>query len=190
MIGKLFIAGLIVLINLSSCWNLTNSKPDEPPPPTPNSIPPSPTPTVQNDDGFLARVKFLSDGDSFVIFKAQETLKVRIYGIDAPEIHQKSGKESRDNLKKIIGRSQVFLIPKARDKFGRMVAQVLVDGQDIGQKQIQDGYAWAYRPEWNDLDYETAENEARTQQKGLWSASNPEEPWEWRLEHPRTNLPQ
>jgi endonuclease YncB( thermonuclease family) len=182
--GKIFIICLIAFLNLNSCWNTATSKPSEPI----AVSSPSPIEKIErNEDGFSAKVKFLSDGDSFVVYQGEETLKVRIYGIDAPESHQELGKESRENLKKIIGRSEVFLIPKARDKFGRMIARVLVNEKDVGEMQILDGFAWAYRPEWNDLDYESAENEARANQKGLWSLSNPEEPWEWRKNHPRTN---
>jgi len=72
-----------------------------------------------------------------------------------------------------------------RDRYGRQVCRVYVDGQDVGLRRIYDGMAWWYRqyaheqsPE-DGAQYEFEENKARLRRSGLWSDPSPVPPWEW-----------
>ena len=73
-----------------------------------------------------------------------------------------------------------------RDRYGREVCKVFVDGQDIGLQQIVNGMAWWYKeyakeqtPEDRDA-YEHAETMAKLRRFGLWADTTPVPPWEWR----------
>ena len=73
-----------------------------------------------------------------------------------------------------------------RDRYGRIVGQVFIDGHDAGLEQVRAGMAWWYReyskeqsPEDREL-YEKMERSAKEQKVGLWRDANPTPPWEWR----------
>ncbi len=77
------------------------------------------------------------------------------------------------------------------DRYGRIVGKVIVDGQDVGLRQIETGLAWWYRkyareqsPQ-DQVTYARAEEGARIARGGLWRDSEPVPPWEYR--HPGAN---
>ena len=73
-----------------------------------------------------------------------------------------------------------------KDRYGRDVGKVLVNGVDANLEQVQRGFAWhykAYEREQSANDrklYEFAEKEARTTRRGLWRDAEPLPPWEFR----------
>lgn len=137
-----------------------------------------------------ARVSHVADGDSFTIKREGKDVRVRINAVDAPELAQEFGKESRNNLTRLIANRDVLLVPKTYDKYGRMVADVFVGDKNVGLAQIEDGFAWDFRPNKNFVmpdGYEAAENRAKKESKGLWKSANPTPPWDWRKQNPRNN---
>jgi micrococcal nuclease len=81
---------------------------------------------------------------------------------------------------------QVTVEWNKRDRYGRTVGVVLVDGHDVNLEQVRAGMAWWYRqyakeqtPSDRQL-YELAENDARAAKRGLWADNEPVPPWEWR----------
>jgi endonuclease YncB( thermonuclease family) len=84
------------------------------------------------------------DGDTFVVVYDGEPTRVRIFGIDSPEAGQAGYNEASDALRKLIDRKYVRLaFPKAskRDGFGRLLANVFVDGVDVGNEMIKSRHA-------------------------------------------------
>lgn len=85
------------------------------------------------------------DGDTFETEKGQ---KVRMIGINAPEISDIYGVESKLYLKKLIEGKEVFLskdkLNKDKDRYGRLLRYVYLDSVDINKQMIIDGYAFAY----------------------------------------------
>ena len=63
---------------------------------------------------------------------------------------------------------------------------MMVDGQDVGLKQVSDGMAWWYRRYAHEqsladrVAYEQAEVLARNRRVGLWVDGDAVPPWEWR----------
>jgi endonuclease YncB( thermonuclease family) len=136
----------------------------------------------------MATVETFADGDSFTVSRNGNAVRIRINAIDAPELHQEFGPESRENLVKLIGGSRVLIAPVDRDRYGRIVADVFVDEKNIGLSQIYDGFAWYFRVKSMRRDgYQAAEEQARGQNRGLWHSSQPQPPWEWRKEHQRND---
>ena len=113
-------------------------------------------------------------------------LLIRIAGIDAPESRQDFGTRSRQLLSRLVKGRIVQAEAVSRDRYGRYVSILTVDGADVGLAMIGSGLAWAYRDYLKDLPdgyaeaYEQAENEARRSGRGLWGAPYPMEPWKWR----------
>ena len=133
------------------------------------------------------RVVKVVDGDSITILDAHNVQhKIRLSGIDAPEKAQPYGEVSRRSLAEIVAGKDVVVETTKKDRYGRVVGKVLVDGQDANLLQIERGLAWFYREYQNEqspdglMAYEAAELSAKKLGTGLWNDSNPMPPWEWR----------
>lgn len=138
-------------------------------------------------EGTVTRV---FDGDTVTLVTPEGTkLRVRLYGIDAPEIrHEKVpgqpfGKEATAALELLVLGRRVTVDIVDIDAHRRMVGIVHRSGMDINRAMIRKGYAWAYRrylsSPYASL-YIDAENEAREKRRGLWRQANPDPPWEFK----------
>lgn len=129
----------------------------------------------------VGKVSWVYDGDTFKV--KTDTLgeiKVRIADIDCPESDQDYGKDAKDFLVKLIWKKEVSLLIKEKDRYGRYIAHVMVDTLNVNQILVQEGYAWHYKKYSSDLMLSVLEEKARQERKGLWKASNPVPPWEFR----------
>ena len=142
------------------------------------------------------RVVGVHDGDTVTVLDANRVQhKIRLAGIDAPELKQAFGTRSRQNLAGMVFGKDVLVEWNKRDRYGRTVGVVLVGGHDANLEQIRSGMAWWYRqyareqtPNDRQL-YELAENEARAAKHGLWADAAPVPPWEWRHRKQRHQPP-
>ena len=138
-------------------------------------------------DTLTGKVVKITDGDTFYILDANyKEHKIRLAGIDALERKQAYGLASRKHLLSIVAGKQVTIEYKKRDRYGRIVGKVLVDGIDACLAQVKAGFAWHFKkyeheqsPRDREL-YAESENQARTGRLGLWRESNPIPPWEHR----------
>jgi endonuclease YncB( thermonuclease family) len=121
------------------------------------------------------------DGDSFVLGDAAGGHEVRIAGIDAPEFRQPYGREARSALQDLIAGRRIELLPRARDRHGRIVADVTAGGRDVGAELVTAGAAWAQRERGGDEALLASEAQARTSRRGLWALPDPIAPWDWRV---------
>ena len=133
------------------------------------------------------RVVGVTDGDTLTLLgAANQTHKIRLAGIDAPEKKQDFGQEAKASLSELAyGRAGTASCQK-KDRYRRDVCVVKVNGKDVGLEQIRTGLAWWYRQYAREQmrqerdDYEKAEHDAKIRRLGLWSGSNALPPWEWR----------
>lgn len=143
------------------------------------------------------RVVAVHDGDTITILDRQERQqRVRLAGIDAPEIGQPYGRAAKNALGRRLHERWVRVDVVKLDHYGRFVGKVTETGRDVGRDQVAAGMAWWLRvfaheqsPEDRQL-YEDAENSARERRRGLWRELDPVEPWRWRREHPREPMAQ
>lgn len=93
------------------------------------------------------------DGDSIRATIDGKSEPVRLLGIDTPEIHDKARCEleqqlavaARDRLRELIeGAADRQLCPAGRDKYRRVLATILLDGQDVSQTLIAEGHGRPY----------------------------------------------
>jgi len=128
------------------------------------------------------------DGDT-VYFQTNgddEYKKLRLVGIDAPEMKQPFGDQSKQCLANLINNEQVQIISFGEDRYKRTLAKILIEKFDINLAMIKKGCAWFYRRYKNTLDkddqvmYEQAEIFAIQNKKGLFSNYDAEAPWDWR----------
>jgi endonuclease YncB( thermonuclease family) len=141
-------------------------------------------------DELAGRVVRIIDGDTLVLLveegaeKRQE--KIRLAGIDCPERGQDFGERARQALAGYAFDREVVIDWGKRDRWDRVIGKVLVDGTDANLALVRDGLCWWYRKyahEQSAVDqalYESAEDRARAERRGLWVDPNPVPPWEWR----------
>lgn len=143
------------------------------------------------------RVVAITDGDTITLLDADRVQhKIRLSGIDAPEKANKKvpldvggqpfGELSKRHLSDLIFNKQVSIEWNKKDRYGRTVGKVIVDGVDANLEQIKAGMAWwyaKYRREQMPADqrlYSEAEQMVREGRVGLWRDIEPVAPWEWR----------
>jgi micrococcal nuclease len=134
---------------------------------------------------YRARVTRVHDGDT-VWVKPQDGgryRKLRLEGLDAPEICQDGGVASRDALAALVLEQIVTVSERAYDDYGRALAHISLAGDDVGGWLVSQGHAWSYR--WrNSLGpYEIEESRARSQRKGLFADPQAEIPRSFRKRH-------
>lgn len=132
------------------------------------------------------------DGDT-VIFReagALDSIKIRLWGIDAPEKGQAFGAEATRKLARLIEHKSVLLrfrteareSAEGRDGYSRDLATIYRRGRNINLEMVQGGYAWhyAYYAAEETALAEAQEN-ARAARRGLWAEANPQEPRLYRM---------
>ncbi|MDR0292242.1 MAG: thermonuclease family protein [Elusimicrobium sp.] len=129
---------------------------------------------------FTAAVIKVHDGDTITVRTPQgEEGRLRLYGIDAPELAQTYGDESRRALAAYLDGKTVEIEVMDTDQYGRMVSKI----GDANKYMIESGNAWVYVnyckipdcAQWQKLEAGARENKT-----GLWAAKSPVPPWKWR----------
>jgi endonuclease YncB( thermonuclease family) len=123
------------------------------------------------------------DGDTCTLICAGSRVTVRLHCIDAPEIGQAPwGQLSRDYLQqRAPAWSMVDLISVTRDKYGRTVGVLLLDGVNMNLNQVQAGWAATYPKYCADPSYYQAQDDAQARRRGIWRQSGEHQrPWDWR----------
>lgn len=140
-----------------------------------------------NADTLLGRVVGVSDGDTVTVLDSRnQQYKIRLMGIDAPEKSQAFGNRSKQFLSSLVFNRQVQVEYNKRDRYGRAVGKIIVDGKDANLAQIEAGMAWHYKQYQKEqsaddrVAYASAEEQARVGRRGLWQDSEPTPPWEYR----------
>jgi endonuclease YncB( thermonuclease family) len=144
-------------------------------------------PAIAVAEELQGKVVAVADGDTITVLDATNTQqRIRLQGIDAPERAQAFGTVSREHLADLVFGKRVTVQYGKRDKYGRIVGKVMVEGQDVCLEQVKAGLAWHYKEYQNEQSpedrqlYAEAEQEARRARKGLWQDILPQSPWEYR----------
>jgi len=132
----------------------------------------------------LTKVVGVHDGDTISVLTTSKTeLKIRLAGIDAPELKQAFGSKARQALSGMIFGKTVRLVISGKDHYGRSLAEVYtLDNTFINLEMVKLGYAWDYVRFTKGKLFKDAEAAARAGRKGLWQDDKPIPPWEWRKE--------
>jgi len=110
-------------------------------------------------------------------------VKVRLAEIDAPEIAQQDGMTSKKSLSELVLHKQVSVYSQATDIYGRLIAQITVDGKSVNEEQVRRGMAWDYSNYHSNKTYIALQNEAQQARRGLWAGAEIMEPAQWRKQH-------
>ena len=127
------------------------------------------------------KVVSVHDGDTLrALDPGKVERRVRLLGIDAPELGQPHGRVARDRLREQVLGQSVLLEVAGRDRFGRDLATVVADGESINRQLVAEGLAWHYVRSSDDPGLAAAQAEAQAARRGLWADAAPIAPWEWR----------
>ena len=132
-------------------------------------------------DELRGKVVSIADGDTITVLDAEKVQhKIRLQGIDAPEKKQAFGAKSKERMSEKVGGEEVVVQWKEKDRYGRILGEVMLDKRHINLEMVQDGLAWHYTNYSKSKELAKAEAEARMGKKGLWVDKEPVPPWEFR----------
>ena len=132
---------------------------------------------------FNGRVVGIADGDTLTVCPDEgATVRIRLWGIDAPERGQAYTSVAKRYLAALAFGKRVRVLVHDLDRYGRTVAEIILpDGRNANQEMVRAGYAWWYRyyaP--HDRVLEQLEAEARQARRGLWADPQALPPWDYR----------
>lgn len=129
----------------------------------------------------------VSDGDTISVKKLKnnvldgDLIKVRLYGVDAPEKDQDFGYESKKALMNYVSNKTIEIDIKSKDRYGRSVGILYVDGRNINEELLRDGYVWYYEQyDKNNERSRLLQENAMKNKLGLFSKKGYIEPWKFR----------
>ena len=117
-------------------------------------------------------VIYVVDGDTVRVrpLPGGEPVSVRVNGIDAPEICQDGGSTARDALKRRALGQRVVVHGVGRDDYGRLLAQVVMDDDDLGGWMVETGHAWSYRYRGQPGPYAAQQHRAQAAGRGIFAS--------------------
>ena len=127
---------------------------------------------------YADRVISCHDGDTCRVLRGTgQVVSVRIKGIDAPELSQPFGKESRALMTRLAVGKKAKLACKGKAQ-SREACWLFVNGQDLSRAMVRAGLAWDYG-QFSGGYYQFEQLEAQARKRGLWK-SDPISPYCWR----------
>jgi len=132
---------------------------------------------------FQGKAIHISDGDTITVLHDAKKEKIRLYGIDTPEMKQAFGKKAKKFTESMVSGKTVNVETITKDRYGRTVGIVLINEKCLNSDLVSAGYAWVYdrycKKDMCDK-WRLFEKEARRLKSGLWSQENPVAPWKFR----------
>lgn len=145
--------------------------------------------------GEFLKVTKVHDGDTLSVLIGNREEKIRLIGIDAPELGQEPwGRKAKRKLQDIIRKTdktvRIELDVDERDKYGRLLAYLWTkDGRLVNEEMVRSGYALLYTipPNVKYVDrLRKAQERASKKKVGIWGEKGLEErPSDYRKAHPR-----
>lgn len=143
-------------------------------------------PSISFSTTIFGKVISVADGDTITVLTPQnQQIKIRLSAIDTPEKGQAFGQKAKDFTSSMVAGKNVSIEPETIDKYGRSVGMVFINGSNLNEKIVKQGYGWVYRQYCKGAfcaDWLQYEKQARETGIGLWADKEPTPPWEWRHE--------
>jgi endonuclease YncB( thermonuclease family) len=148
--------------------------------------------------GALVKVAHVIDGDTLKVTTDDRDVPVRLLGVNAPECDKRPvgdnrecnpdaqdlsgdaevyGVEAWQALRDHVGDREVRIACKEingrceTDRYGRFLAFLVLEGEDVGEYMAGGGHAWTYTqfPPDNIYTYCVAEDSAIDERQGMWA---------------------
>lgn len=132
------------------------------------------------------KVKKVIDGDSLILQQGKRNYEIRLWGIDCPEYGQPYGASARKMSRALLLSKNALVRVKNRDSYGRYVGVVYLGNFNVNEELVRQGVAWVYNHycrepicnDWNSL-----QEQARLEKRGLWNEKKQVAPWKWRWDN-------
>jgi endonuclease YncB( thermonuclease family) len=142
-------------------------------------------PCVVQASSLFGRVIEINSGDVITVSNLNRPVRIKLLGVDAPEMGQAFGDVAKKHLSDLIYDKPVVVEYSGISADGSLAGRVLLNSTDIGAQMIRDGAAWFDPNNFSRLSatdrevYQQSEQAARSERRGLWQAENPMAPWEF-----------
>jgi endonuclease YncB( thermonuclease family) len=141
------------------------------------------------------------DGDTIQYTKPDGSQgTVRLFGVDAPEMSQRFGKEARDRLEELVLNHGILVIQKGEDRYERELGEVYAfhpkgktgiryvqswkeKGKHfvaVQEHLLEDGLVWHFTKYSDSAEYQTIQNDAKEHRRGIWQDARRVAPWDFR----------
>ena len=136
---------------------------------------------------WLGVVTYVVDGDTVHVrpLEGGALHKIRMIGMDAPEICQTGGQAAKQALQERILKRAVTVKPQGVDVYGRDLATIYLSREDVGEWMVRRGHAWSYRYQRDLGPYVLEEGHAKLLGRGLFAEMSPEYPYDFRRRYGR-----
>ena len=130
----------------------------------------------------FGKVIEVNSGDVITVFNLNRPVRVKLLGVDAPEMNQEFGDVARKHLIDLVYDKGVLVEYTGIGADKSIAGRVLLNNFDIGAQMIRDGAAWFDPSNGNTLSatdrevYQQSELAARLEARGLWQANDPVAP--------------
>ena len=141
----------------------------------------APVASAQFPRTFDAEVLSVSDGDTIRVRESNgDVHRLRFNAVDAPEVDQPFGNESTDFVRGMVEGKTVTVMAEGEDDFGRLIANIEVDGKNVNQELLKAGLAWWFYHFSDEQELAELEAEAKAMRRGLFMSETPIYPRNWR----------
>ena len=132
----------------------------------------------ERSSNYQGKVLSVESGNFILLQIDKRKLSVTLFGVGAVEAEQPTGKQSRDNLSRLLKNKQITFLPNKQFdliKEQTSAGKVLLDGRDVALQQLSEGLVHITKEGRNNLTdedkklYEQAEQAAFEKHLGLWS---------------------
>ncbi len=115
-----------------------------------------------------ARVVRVKDADTFVLNSNGREITIRLGKVDAPETKQNYGLQAQRYVSALLLGKVVSYDSTGRDRYGRVIASIRVNGERLDSIEIANGWAWHYKQYDNEQMLEQLMAQAAENKVGLW----------------------
>ena len=117
--------------------------------------------------------------DTMEVMKDGKKIRVRLESVASPRKGQPFHEDARQFVEELIANSPAQ-VHQTGDSRGMLYGYVIVDGKNIGNEMLNNGFGWHYKRVSKSAELAKLENDARQAKRGLWADENPTPPWDWK----------
>ena len=66
--------------------------------------------------------------------------RIRLRGIDTPELSELEGPAAKRRLEELLRNGSIRIVPRGRDVYNRLLADIFVNDQTVAETLIMEGY--------------------------------------------------
>jgi micrococcal nuclease len=137
--------------------------------------------TGKEGDRLTGTVVSVHDGDTITLLQGKTQYKIRLDGIDCPELGQAFGNNARQFTSDMVFQKKVNVYYSSKDRYRRYLGTVMDrEGKNLNRELLKAGLAWHYKHYSDDVILAGLESKARRAKLGLWADPGAIPPWEFR----------